>query len=124
MVVARDDLVFGVLIKFVGVVYDEVTVWWLVADCGWDVVVDGVGWWRVVASFVLIVVVEILVIWVLLVVGVLVVCVGGGGILVVPDVDGVWCGVEVVIDKDFIVALLVVELGVDALLFLIDVVVV
>jgi len=54
-------------------------------------------------------------------VGFVVVVVGGGGILCVCEDDGFVCGVEVVIDKDFIVALLVGVLDVDVLVIVMDV---
>jgi carbamate kinase len=53
--------------------------------------------------------------------GVLVVCVGGGGIPVVVDRDGLLRGVEAVIDKDRAAALLASGIGADALLLLTDV---
>ena len=51
----------------------------------------------------------------------LVVCVGGGGIPVLLDDGGRLRGVEAVIDKDLVAALLARSLEADALLLLTDV---
>ena len=51
----------------------------------------------------------------------MVVCVGGGGIPVAVDLDGLLSGVEAVIDKDLAAALLARGLGAEALLLLTDV---
>ena len=53
--------------------------------------------------------------------GVVVVCAGGGGIPVVEDADGRIRGVEAVVDKDRVAALLAVALDASALLMLTDV---
>jgi carbamate kinase len=53
--------------------------------------------------------------------GVLVICAGGGGIPVVRDPQGLWVGVEAVIDKDLAAAQLAIALQADRLLLLTDV---
>ena len=53
--------------------------------------------------------------------GVTVICAGGGGIPVVPGCGDHYRGIEAVVDKDLIAALLAEAVGADALLLLTDV---
>ncbi len=84
------------------------------ARLGWDIVEDAArGWRRVVGSPEPLVIVEEPVIRRLLDDGVLVIAAGGGGIPVVRTGSGL-TGVEAVIDKDRVSALLAARLAVDA----------
>jgi carbamate kinase len=76
-------------------------------DMGWSVVEDaGRGWRRVVASPLPKEVVELDTVSTLLNAGVVVITVGGGGIPVVDQGDGVYRGTAAVIDKDYASSLL------------------
>lgn len=89
---------------------------------GWAVVEDaGRGWRRVVASPHPREIVQLAAIDVLSRAGFVVVAVGGGGIPVVRQSDGLLRGVEAVIDKDRASALLAVHLRADWLIILTDV---
>jgi carbamate kinase len=84
---------------------------------GWDLIEDSHrGWRRVVASPVPLRIIELPVIRQLVDAGVVVITVGGGGIPVVRDRDGMLTGVAAVIDKDLASALLANALGADLLL--------
>lgn len=81
---------------------------------GWDVVEDaGRGWRRVVASPRPIRIVEDEAIKELVQAGFVVIAAGGGGIPVIPDVEGNLRGVPAVIDKDFAASLLAQSIGAD-----------
>ncbi len=83
---------------------------------GWDLIEDAHrGWRRVVASPVPLRIIELPVIRRLVDAGVVVITVGGGGIPVVRDRDGMLTGVAAVIDKDLASALLASEIGADLL---------
>jgi carbamate kinase len=88
---------------------------------GWTLLRDGAGWRRAVASPQPRRIVELPVIAQLLASRVVVICAGGGGIPVLRGRDGQLHGVEAVIDKDAVSALLARELEADALLLLTDV---
>jgi carbamate kinase len=84
---------------------------------GWDLIEDAHrGWRRVVASPVPLRIIELPVIRRLVEAGVVVITVGGGGIPVVRDQDGMLAGVAAVIDKDLASALLANALGAGLLL--------
>ncbi|HET7244793.1 MAG TPA: carbamate kinase, partial [Streptosporangiaceae bacterium] len=84
---------------------------------GWDLIEDAHrGWRRVVASPVPLRIIELPVIRRLAEAGVVVITVGGGGIPVVRDQDGMLAGVAAVIDKDLASALLANALGAGLLL--------
>jgi carbamate kinase len=84
---------------------------------GWDLIEDSHrGWRRVVASPIPLRIVELPVIRRLVDAGVVVITVGGGGIPVVRDRDGMLAGVPAVIDKDLASALLANALGAGLLL--------
>jgi carbamate kinase len=107
--------------KFIGPAYgrDEATA--MARRRGWAVAPDGDHHRRVVPSPRPLRVLELEVIEVLLHAGVVVICAGGGGIPVVRGDDGTLFGVEAVVDKDRVSALLALALGADALLLLTDV---
>ena len=88
---------------------------------GWTMGRDGEGWRRLVASPAPRAIRELAAIRLLVREGVIVICAGGGGIPVAAGPDGRLTGVEAVIDKDHVAALLAAELGADRLLLLTDV---
>jgi carbamate kinase len=120
VVVDPDDPAFERPTKFVGPQYDADAAARLARDRGWSVAADGAMWRRVVASPKPLAIVEIDTIRILVDHGVTVTCVGGGGIPVARDGNGLR-GVEAVIDKDLAAALLATDLKADALLLLTDV---
>lgn len=120
-VVAADDPAFERPTKFVGPCVDEATARRLEADRGWVVARDGDAWRRVVPSPMPLDVVELPLIRSLADDrGVTVVCAGGGGIPVVVTPAGL-DGVEAVVDKDHVAALMALRLEVDLLVLLTDV---
>ena len=122
-VVARDDPAFNDPTKFVGSVYDEQHAHRLARSNGWTVKADGAGWRRVVASPTPNRVVEIATAELLVAQGITVVLAGGGGVPVVEATDGsgLLTGVEAVVDKDYVAALVAAEIGADLLVMLTDV---
>jgi carbamate kinase len=88
---------------------------------GWASVADGEGWRRVVASPAPIAILNLHAIRVLVNADISVICLGGGGIPVAIDGNGLAQGIEAVIDKDAASALLARDLGADALIMLTDV---
>jgi carbamate kinase len=115
------DPAFSAPTKPIGPVYDRGEATAVAASRGWVVRPDGPHWRRVVASPEPAGIVEIETIALLVDAGVLAVCAGGGGVPVVERPDGTLHGVEAVIDKDLVAALLAIELRADALLLLTDV---
>jgi carbamate kinase len=107
--------------KFIGPTYGRDQALALARRRGWSVAPDGAFHRRVVASPHPLRVLELNVIEALLAMGVVVICAGGGGIPVVRRTDGSLVGVEAVVDKDRVSALLARALGADALLLLTDV---
>jgi carbamate kinase len=120
VVVEVDDPAFAEPTKPIGPVYDLATAERLRAERGWAMVAEREGQRRAVASPEPVALVELRAIRTLVEAGVLVVCAGGGGIPVVAE-DGRLRGIEAVVDKDLVAALLARELGADALLLLTDV---
>ena len=120
VVVDATDPAFGRPSKPIGPVFDRETAERLAAERGWALAPDAAGRRRVVASPEPRSIVELPTIRLLVESGVVVVCVGGGGIPVVLDEQGLR-GVEAVIDKDLAAALLARGLGAGALLLLTDV---
>jgi carbamate kinase len=118
-VVAGDDPAFADPTKFIGAVYAEAEVDALRAR-GWTVRRDGNGFRRVVPSPTPRRVVEREVIDALLRDGTTVIAAGGGGAPVIEADDG-RRGVEAVVDKDLVAALLALELGAELLVLLTDV---
>jgi carbamate kinase len=107
--------------KPIGPVYEELEARRLAKRHGWQIVRDGQGWRRAVASPKPKRILEISVIELLVANGIIVICAGGGGIPVVSRQDGHHAGIEAVIDKDFASSLLAREIRADALLMLTDV---
>tara|TARA_B100000530_G_scaffold291406_1_gene208105 strand:- start:1779 stop:2738 length:960 start_codon:yes stop_codon:yes gene_type:complete len=111
-----DDDAFGHPTKPIGRFYTEEEADVLAMERGWDMVlVQHRGWRRVVPSPAPVKIVQLPTILRLLDQGVTVVCCGGGGIPVVREQDGSIRGMEAVIDKDRVSALLGVRLNVSRL---------
>jgi len=107
-----EDTAFGHPTKPIGRFYDEAEAEMCKTERGWDMVrVRHRGWRRVVPSPAPVKIVQLPTIQRLLDQGVTVVCCGGGGIPVVRNSDGSIDGMEAVIDKDRVSALLGVRLG-------------
>ena len=120
VVVDAGDPAFDAPSKPIGPVYEREPAERLAVERGWAIAAEGGGHRRVVASPEPVALVELAAIRTLVEAGVLLVCAGGGGIPVVCE-DGRLRGVEAVVDKDLVAALLARELGADALLLLTDV---
>lgn len=114
------DPAFDTPTKFVGATYSEGDAHRLAAERGWTVAADGDRWRRVVASPAPVDVVERPLVEQLLERGTTVVCAGGGGVPVARGERGL-VGVEAVIDKDCVAALLALQLHADLLVLLTDV---
>jgi carbamate kinase len=126
-VVDPTDPAFGRPTKPIGPTYTAEVAQRLASERGWAVAPDGGDgpgndrWRRVVASPIPRAIVELPTIRLLLDHKVLVICAGGGGIPVVVDAHGARYGVEAVVDKDLVTALLAEQLGADLLVLLTDV---
>lgn len=120
-VVDAADPAFMTPTKFIGPSYSRHHAQQLAWHNGWAVAQDGQSWRRVVASPQPQRIVELAAIRRLLLGGMLVVCDGGGGVPVTRDDSGQEYGVNAVVDKDLVTALLAVELRADAMLLLTDV---
>ncbi|WP_405059977.1 carbamate kinase [Kribbella sp. NBC_01505] len=119
-VVDRDDPGFHEATKFVGSGYDEATAREIAAQNGWTVRQDGSTWRRVVPSPRPQRIVELDTAELLLRNHTTVILAGGGGVPVVDGPDGL-TGVEAVVDKDYVAALIATELHADLLVMLTDV---
>ena len=119
--VDAEDRAFESPTKFVGPVYDKAKADEMAKRHNWTVAQDGDHWRRVVPSPAPLDIPDVKVIRQLLLHGSIVICAGGGGIPVVERPDGSLTGVEAVIDKDAVSALLAEMLGADMLLMLTDV---
>ena len=106
--------------KFVGTVYDEARAHELARSNGWTVRPDGDGWRRVVASPLPLGIVELETARLLLEQGTTVVLAGGGGVPVIRTHHGL-AGVEAVVDKDHVAAMVATQLDADLLVVLTDV---
>ena len=115
------DPAFAAPSKFVGPGYSQEQAHKLAKQHGWTVAADGKRWRRVVASPQPQRVVEQASITGLLDTGAVVICGGGGGAPVTEDSDGHLAGVEAVVDKDYVAAMLGIGVGADRLLVLTDV---
>lgn len=118
VVVDAHDSAFQKPTKPIGLVHPDCTV---LEKQGWAIVADGAGWRRVVASPTPLAIMNLQAIKVLVQGDITVICLGGGGIPVALDGNGLAQGIEAVIDKDAASALLARQLGADALIMLTDV---
>ena len=113
-IVDKNDPAFQNPTKPIGSFMDEEEATRRADNDGWTVVEDaGRGWRRVVPSPIPTRIVEANVIDILVHAGTTVVGVGGGGIPVVEDENGIVKGVEAVIDKDFSSALMAANIKAD-----------
>lgn len=116
-VVSLDDPAFENPTKPVGSFLEEAKAKEMAATLGWTIAEDaGRGWRRTVASPRPTEILETELIRRLLDDGAIVVAVGGGGIPVTVDADGIVTGVEAVVDKDIASGLLAHDLGADLLM--------
>jgi len=115
------DPAFAAPTKPIGPVYESEEAERIGRAEGWTMGRDGRGLRRLVASPTPRAIRELAAIRLLVREGVIVICAGGGGIPVAADPDGRLAGVEAVIDKDHVAALLAAKLGADRLLLLTDV---
>lgn len=116
-----DDPAFAQPAKPIGPVYTAGEADALHQTRGWTFAADGAGQRRTVASPAPRDILELATIARLMAAGALVVCGGGGGVPVARDATGCYRGLEAVIDKDLVAALLGVRLNVDRLVILTDV---
>lgn len=109
--------------KFVGSSYSREEAHVLAGEHGWTIAEDGELWRRVVPSPEPLRLVEQRSVSDLLAAGTVVICGGGGGggAAVTADTEGTLTGVEAVIDKDYVAALLAIVVHADRLLVLTDV---
>ena len=119
VLVDKDDPAFKNPSKPIGGFMDEGEARRREQEMGWTVVEDaGRGWRRVVASPIPKEVVELDSVKILVDAGVVVITVGGGGIPVIDNGDGIYTGIGAVIDKDYASSLLACLIKAD--LFLIS----
>ncbi len=118
--VSGDDPAFADPTKFVGATMTEDVARLTETTRGWTVRRDGASWRRVVPSPAPIRIIETAEVAALGRLGVTVVCAGGGG-CPVAETDGALLGVEAVVDKDSVAALLALELGAHMMVLLTDV---
>ena len=119
-VVDAADPAFEDPTKFVGTGYPEDVARAIAAKNGWLVRRDGADWRRVVPSPLPRRVVELGIAELLLQNQTTVILAGGGGVPVIETANGL-VGVEAVVDKDFVAALIATELHADLLVMLTDV---
>jgi carbamate kinase len=119
--VEADDPAFDEPTKPIGPVYEAQRAMDLRRERAWAMAQDGDAWRRVVPSPAARELVDLRPIGWLLEHGAVVICGGGGGIPVVRDGEGLWRGVEAVIDKDDCAALIAERLDADALVIATDV---
>ncbi len=120
-VVAADDPAFAAPTKFIGAGCSREQARDLERSRGWTMRPDGDRWRRVVPSPEPLRLVEQATVDELLRGRTTVVCGGGGGAPVVEQADGTLRGVEAVVDKDLLAAVLAAAVGADRLLVLTDV---
>ena len=115
-----NDLAFQNPTKYIGPIYSKAAAEQLARERGWTVKQDGDSWRRVVPSPLPRRIFDVKVVEILLKNGVVVICGGGGGIPMVFAPHGELVGVEAVIDKDRVGALLAESVDADAYLILTD----
>lgn len=120
VLVDLDDPAFANPTKFIGPVYTHEQADRLAAARGWVVKQDGEYWRRVVPSPQPKEILDIKVVRLLLDNGVVTICAGGGGIPVTYARSGDLVGVEAVIDKDRVGAMLAEQVNADLYLILTD----
>ncbi len=120
-VVDQDDPAFGRPSKFIGPGYSQAQAQKLANRHGWKVAADGDRWRRVVASPQPQRIVEQSSVTALLDTGAVLICAGGGGAAVTETSDTHLSGVEAVVDKDYVAAMLAIAVGADRLIVLTDV---
>jgi carbamate kinase len=120
-VVGATDAAFGAPSKFVGPGYSKEQAQLLADRHGWSIAADAERWRRVVASPEPQRIIEQESVAGLLDFGAVVVCAGGGGAAVTENSDHHLCGVEAVVDKDYVAAMLAIAVGADRLVVLTDV---
>jgi carbamate kinase len=118
--VHKDDPAFERPTKFIGRTYPEARARVLATRHGWTIAKDGASWRRVVASPQPIGLVEEDAVRCLVDSSAVVVCGGGGGVPVTDDGTAIR-GVDAVVDKDRVAAMLAVTFAADRLLILTDV---
>ena len=119
VVVDRDDPGFSNPTKPVGPFYREFRALELIKDKGWTMKEDsGRGWRKVVPSPRPLEIIALDAVRLLLEAGHCVIAGGGGGIPVIRDASGFLVGVEAVIDKDRLSALLAEQLKADTYVIL------
>jgi carbamate kinase len=119
-VVDPNDPAFKAPTKFIGREYTDSDAHRLATNHGWHIARDGDSWRRVVPSPAPVRVVETAIVEAMLGLGMTVICAGGAGCAVVEH-DGVLHGVDAVVDKDHVAALLAIALNADRLVILTDV---
>ncbi|BBY65831.1 carbamate kinase [Mycolicibacterium helvum] len=115
------DPAFSAPTKFVGPGYPRERARELADVHGWTIAADGGRWRRVVASPEPHRIIEQHSITALLDSGIVVIAGGGGGAPVAEDTAGALRGVEAVVDKDYVAALLGIAVGAQRLMVLTDV---
>lgn len=115
------DPAFTIPTKPIGPVYSSDEAETLKAARGWSFAPDGVGQRRVVASPQPLDIIEAATIEHLVASGAVTICAGGGGIPVQRLANGALSGLEAVIDKDLVAALLALRLQAERLVILTDV---
>ncbi|MEO8020103.1 MAG: carbamate kinase [Pseudomonadota bacterium] len=119
--VRADDPAFTQPTKFIGPMFCQADAEKMAEKRGWAIARDGQCWRRVVPPPEPIGVMELGAIKHLIGGRFLVICAGGGGIPVRRTAAGAHEGVEAVVDKDLVAAIVALALGADCLLLLTDV---
>ena len=120
-VVDPNDPAFSHPTKPIGPIYAVAAAQTASAEHGWHFKTEGEGMRRVVPSPLPAEIVELPVIKRFIAEGMTIVCCGGGGIPVQARSDGTVSGVEAVVDKDLVAALLAMQMQADRLIILTDV---
>ncbi len=120
-IVRRDDPAFNAPSKPIGLMLTKEQADVLAVERGCSVGPDGKGWRRLVPSPEPQGFLELPVIQRLVAAEVLTICAGGGGVPVALGATGSYEGVEAVVDKDLVSALLAIQLDADSLVLLTDV---